>query len=140
MLENGLDIDFEHIIQARSSEADGYRSMEQILQMQNRPTGIYCSGDIIAVGMLKALNKYKNKYYNPSIISSDNISEAAYTNPMLTTVSLPKNELAKFAVMLLLDRINGGHKETVKLEINSTLIVRGSCSSAYAASSVEYYI
>lgn len=140
MLENRLDIDFEHVIRARSSEADGYRAMEQIMQMSNRPTGIYCSGDIIAVGMLKALGKYKNKYYNPSIVSSDNISESAYTNPMLTTVNLPKNEIAKFAVVLLLDRMNGGHKDMVKLEVDCSLVVRGSCFSASNASLVEYYI
>lgn len=140
MLENGLDIDLEHIIRARASESDGYRAMERIMQMDNRPTGIYCSNDIIAIGLLKALKKSKNKFYNPSIISSDDISESAYTDPMLTTVNVPRAEMARFAVTMLLDRINGCHRNAVKLEVDSTLIVRGSCFPASSASLMEYYI
>lgn len=140
MLENGLDISLEHIIRARASESDGYRAMERIMQMDSRPTGIYCSNDIIAIGLLKALKKSKNRFYDPSIISSDDISESAYTDPMLTTVNVPKTEIARFAVITLLDRINGNHRNAVKLEVDSTLIVRGSCFSASSASPMEYYI
>ena len=41
----------------------------------------------------------------PSIISSDDIQEAQFTKPMLTTVSLPKEDMGKFALYLLLDRL-----------------------------------
>ncbi|MGN0649473.1 MAG: LacI family DNA-binding transcriptional regulator [Oscillospiraceae bacterium] len=140
MLENKLDIDLEYIIQARPSEAGGYDAMERIMQMKQRPSGIYCSNDIIAVGMLKALNKYKNRFYHPSVISSDNISESAYTTPMLTTVDLPKADIAKLAIILLIDRMNGGHKSAVKMETESSIIIRSSCSSVEHTDPVEYYI
>ena len=35
----------------------------------------------------------------PSIISSDDIQEAQFTKPMLTTVSLPKEDMGKFATV-----------------------------------------
>ena len=58
--------------------------MERLIQRGDAPTAIYCANDMIAIGMLKCLNKYKNRYYVPSIISSDDIEEAQYTRPMLT--------------------------------------------------------
>ena len=73
---------------------------------------------------LKCLNKYKNRYYVPSIISSDDIEEAQYTKPMLTTVRLPKEEMGKFALYLLIDRLDGGHKGIVRTELEGKLMIR----------------
>lgn len=140
LFKYNIDMDMDYIIQAKPSENDGYAAMESIVRMHDRPTGIYCANDIIAVGMLKAIGKYKNRYYNPSVISSDNISEAKYTKPMLTTISLPKEEMAKFTVSLLLDRLNGGHRSVVRMELESSLIIGSSCSPLSNSDMIEYYI
>lgn len=132
--------DESNIFQSRAREEEGYKIMEKIIQRYDAPTGIYCANDIIAVGMLKCLNRYKNRYYNPSIISSDDIREAQYTNPMLTTVHFSVEEMAKFALFLLLDRISGGHKSAIRLELECSLIIRGSCSKVENAMGCEYYI
>lgn len=135
-----LDSDIDYVIETRQSEAQGYKIMEKLMQQKNVPTGIYCANDIIAVGMLKCLSKYKSRYYTPSIISSDDIDEAQYTKPMLTTVHLPKDDMAKLALHLLLDRINGGHKAVARVELEGTLIVRESCMEAGNSIDYEYYI
>lgn len=140
LLKYNIETDIDHIIQTGLSENDGYAAMERIIQMQDRPTGIYCANDIIAIGMLKALSKYGSRYYNPSIISSDDISEARYTKPMLTTIRLPKEEMAKFAVYLLLDRLNGGHKSVTRTELECSLVIRSSCSPVNNTDMIEYYI
>ena len=89
---------------------------------------------------LKCLNKYKNRYYVPSIISSDDIEEAQYTKPMLTTVRLPKEERGKFALYLLIDRLGGGHKGIVRTELEGKLMIRESCTLVENANRMEYYI
>ena len=89
---------------------------------------------------LKCLNKYKNRYYVPSIISSDDIEEAQYTKPMLTTVRLPKEEMGKFALYLLIDRLGGGHKGIVRTELEGKLMIRESCTLVENANRMEYYI
>lgn len=89
---------------------------------------------------LKCLNKYKNRYYVPSIISSDDIEEAQYTKPMLTTVRLPKEEMGKFALYLLIDRLDGGHKGIVRTELEGKLMIRESCTLVENANRMEYYI
>ncbi len=127
LLKHNLEDNPDFVIETNQSEQNGYEIMERLINRKNVPTGIYCSNDIIAVGMIKCLNKYRNRYYSPSIISSDDIEEAQYTKPMLSTVRLPKSDMARFALYLLLDRINGGHKAPVKLELQGSLIIRESC-------------
>ena len=95
---------------------------------------------MIAIGMLKCLNKYKNRYYVPSIISSDDIEEAQYTKPMLTTVGLPRAEMGKFALHLLLDRMKGGHSGVVRMELSGHLMIRNSCSHVSESTWSDYCI
>lgn len=135
-----LESDIDYIFDTTPNEDHGYRAMEYFLRQSDPPTGIYCANDILAIGMLKCLNKRRNRYYNPSIVSSDDILEAQYTTPMLTTVSLPKGEMVRFALILLLDRIQGGHKIISKLEMEGTLVVRESCQPVSKLLEPEYYI
>lgn len=135
-----IPIQSDFIREAEAREDEGVRVMEQLLHSLCVPTAIYCANDIIAVGMMKYLNKVKNQYYSPSIISSDDIEEAKYTSPMLTTVHLPVQEIARYTLQMLLDRINGGHKSVLRMEIECSLVVRESCSRVEDAMECEYYI
>lgn len=138
--EHDIEPNWDYVMETRQTEAEGYESMQRLLQSDNRPTGIYCANDITAVGMLKCLNQYKNRYYMPSIISSDDIEQAQNTQPMLTTVRLPKDEMGKFALYLLLDRIRGGHKGTVRMELEGKLMIRNSCAALKEGGWKEYCI
>lgn len=46
---------------------------------------------------------------------------------MLSTVQLPKENMARFALFVLLDRIRGGHKEVIRIELEGKLLLRSSC-------------
>ena len=122
-----IDIHPHYVMETRQTETEGFEIMERLLQAEDAPTGIYCANDITAIGMIKCLHKFKNRYYKPSIISSDDIEQAQFTNPMLTTVRLPKDEMGKFALYLLLDRMKGGHQSVVRTELEGKLMIRNSC-------------
>jgi DNA-binding LacI/PurR family transcriptional regulator len=138
--KHDLDLEPEFVIETKQTETEGYEIMRKLLQQEDSPTGIYCANDITAVGMLKCLNKYKNRFYVPSIISSDDIDEAQYTKPMLTTVRLPREEMGKFAMSLLVDRMKGGHKSVVRMELEGKLIIRDSCASVEESRWSDYVI
>ena len=120
-------------------EAQGYEAMEKLLALPDYPTGIYCANDITAVGVLKLLSRRKN-IYMPSVIASDDIEQAQFTTPMLTTVHLPKEDMGKFALWLLLDRINNGHRAVTRVELECKLMVRSSCTSAQENGWSDYCI
>jgi DNA-binding LacI/PurR family transcriptional regulator len=137
---NGLDVDSDYVIETKQTEKEGFEAMRRLLEADKCPTGIYCSNDITAIGMLKYLHKHKNRYYMPSIISSDGIEEAQYTTPMLTTVQASREEMGKFALYLLLDRLRGGHRGKVKIELECRLVKRDSCTIAEESKWCDYYI
>jgi DNA-binding LacI/PurR family transcriptional regulator len=138
--ENGLDVDASYVIETRQTEKEGFEAMKRFLDSGKCPTGIYCSNDITAIGMLKYLSKHRNRYYMPSIISSDGIDEVQYTTPMLTTVQVSREEMGKFAMYLLLDRLRGGHSGNVKIELECRLVKRDSCTPVEESKWCDYYI
>lgn len=127
LMRHDFEINPSYIFETKQTEMAGYEIMEKILEAEDIPTAIYCANDITAVGMLKALEKSKKKYFNLSVISSDDIEQAQFTKPMLTTVALPKEEMGRFAVYLLIDRINGKHDSVTKMELEGHLVIRESC-------------
>lgn len=136
------DIDFypEYVVDTLQTEKEGFETMRNFLRLDEPPTGIYCANDITAVGMLKCLNSYKSLLYHPSIISSDDIEEGQFTKPMLSTIHLPKENMARFALLVLLDHIKGKHKETVRIELEGRLLLRSSCYRVEDTSPPEYFI
>lgn len=135
-----IEPEADYIVQTGQTEAEGYAAIQKFMELDDRPTGIYCANDITAIGMLKYLGSGKSRYYTPSIISSDDIEEAQYTQPMLTTVSLPKDEMGKFAIYLLMDRMRGGHKSVVRTELEGRLMIRNSCSNVDDSEWSDYCI
>ena len=137
---HGLEVYPDYVIETGQTQKEGYKAMERFAKMDDAPTGVYCANDITAIGMITYMNRFKKRYYTPAIISSDDIEEAQYTNPMLTTVALPKEEMGRFAIFLLLDRIRGGHKNNVQMEMEGKLVMRESCTSVEDSYWCEYYI
>ena len=135
-----LENDIDYIFDTTANEDHGIKAMEYFSNLTDPPTAIYCANDILAIGMLKSMNRRRKYFYSPSVISSDDIAEAQYTKPMLTTVALPKDEMARFALILLLDRISDGHKTVTRLEMEGTLMKRESVKYFREQNEPEYYI
>lgn len=91
-------------------------------------TAIFCANDMTAIRVLSLLEENRKFFRkNPvSVISIDDIEEAQNTRPYLTTVRMPKEEMAHMGVLLLLDRIRGGHKEFIRNEFPCRLARRSS--------------
>lgn len=140
LMNNRLQPDIDNIFDTLPNEANGIAAIEYFSSLDDPPTAVYCANDILAVGMLSAINRRRARGYSPSVISSDDIEAAQYTKPMLTTISLPKNEMVRFALMLLLDRIRGGHRIVSRLEVEGTLVIRESCRPFRELNEPEYYI
>ena len=138
--KNALDFYPEYVIETHQTEKEGFQTMQKFLKLKEPPTGIYCANDITAIGMLKCLNRYSSILYRPSIISCDDIEEGQFIKPMLSTVQLPKENMARFALFVLLDRIRGGHKEVIRIELEGKLLLRSSCCRVEDVSQPEYYI
>ena len=128
LISHSLPLDYSNIYPTSQTREEGMKTMELILQRDSLPTAIFCANDSTALGVFDCLRHRRKKGYVPSIISIDNIRESEQTKPMLTTIDIPKEEMAHHAVKLLLDRIHNGHNSAARIELPCKLLLRESCS------------
>lgn len=107
----------------------GYLAMKQILSQKQHPTAVFCGGDVMAMGALCAVDEQGLRVpQDISIIGYDNIRNARYMTPALTTIHQPKIELGEKALEMLLDRIVNKRNHAQTIEIYPSLIERRSVS------------
>lgn len=109
----------------------GYEGAKKLLAHASPlPTAVFCATDITAIAALRRFTEVQIKVPEQlSLISMDNIELSGYVSPMLTTVGMPIVEMGKWAVQLLVDRMNKRHKLPVKMYLPNKLVVRESVAS-----------
>lgn len=117
----------EWIVQGDFEPESGYNAMQQILSQKQRPTAIFCGGDIMAMGAICAADEMGLRVpQDISVIGYDNVRNARYFTPALTTVHQPKEQLGVTALDMLLERILSKREEQQTIEVQPTLIERRS--------------
>ena len=87
---------------------NGFEAFNQLIQVTPRPTAIFSFNDIMAIGALRAAHKSGLKVpADISIIGFDNIPQADFITPALTTVNQTKFGVGRRATELLLRLIDG---------------------------------
>ncbi|MBM7573015.1 LacI family DNA-binding transcriptional regulator [Aquibacillus albus] len=111
------DITFEH----------GKKVAEEILKSEQKPTGIVTVSDVLAIGIMKALQMKHIQVPNDySIVGFDDLSISEYTTPSLTTVRQDIFEKGKYAANLLINAIESEDVEHQTVELPVELIIRQS--------------
>lgn len=130
--EGGLPVDMQLVFNTRQSLAGGRAGALALLTRNSLPSGVFCANDITAMGVLKAFSSHGIKVPRDiSVVSIDNTLLCESSSPMLTSINIPKEDLARLTVLILLDRIHGGHQSPVKLDIPFTLLRRESCQKPH---------
>jgi len=92
-------------------------------------TAVFCGNDQMALGLLRALAEHGRRVpADVSVVGFDDIPEAAFFPPPLTTVRQDFGELGRRAVHLLMERIRGTDGFAPSLPIMPDLIVRASAA------------
>lgn len=126
--ENQITHDKELIFNITSSIKEGYDSASTLFQKNTNVSAIFCINDILAIGVLKAIeDAHLSCPKDISVISIDNIELAQFVSPMLTTVDIPVEEMGKMAVKILIDRIKRGHTLPLRVTFPFKIIERESC-------------
>lgn len=129
--EKGLPFLRELVQEARQTEEGGERGVLPLLSLPEPPTAIFCANDSVAIGAVRGLRKKgRSVPADMAIISVDDIAPAVMVHPQLTTIHIPKDDMGRLAVRLLLDRLQGGHSEVLQLHLPCRLVVRESTGVA----------
>jgi DNA-binding LacI/PurR family transcriptional regulator len=114
----------------------GHHAMKRILESGTLPTAVLGSNDLTAIGAMGAIHESGLDIPGDiSVVGFDDIELSGYTLPALTTLHVPRRELASTAFRALFQgretaTSKGGRKR--KHVITTKLVVRGSTGPAPA--------
>jgi LacI family transcriptional regulator len=105
----------------------GRQAIAAMLEQKQRPTAIVAANDLMAMGAMRELRKAGLRVpEDVSVVGFDNIMFAELTDPPLTTVALPREEIGRAAIEALLHMVTSDSKEGREYKITPKLIVRES--------------
>ena len=117
-----------------SSLESGYRAAELLMALPLPPTAIFASNDLMALGALEAAIDHGLRVPRDlSIVGFDDILLGAHVRPALTTIAIPKRELAMEATELLLRLVEGAEQSLRHLTVRPYLVARHSTAAPGAA-------
>jgi DNA-binding LacI/PurR family transcriptional regulator len=94
-------------------------------------SALFAANDQMALGVLRSLNEAGRRVPEEiSIVGFDDIPEAAYFTPPLTTVRQDFNEMGRLSLHVLLEQIEGGVVPSAAKTVAPELIVRASTAPA----------
>jgi LacI family transcriptional regulator len=117
------------VLYSTTDQLGGYRSAQQILNMQQRPTAIFTVNNMVAVGVMQAMREANVKVPDDiALVCFDDVQHLAVISPFLTVIDQPAETMANVATQLLLERIAGvAGKKRRNISFPGKLIVRESC-------------
>jgi len=120
-------VDLSLIYEGTFFQPDGYAGATALLSLDNPPTAIFASNDVMAMGAMDAVRTLGLRVPDDiSIVGFDDIPQAELIRPALTTVRQPLEQMGRVATQLLLDLLKNPLKQINRIELPTELVVRSS--------------
>lgn len=126
LLANGIELQDSMIVERPYSISDGRKGCALLLSRRPKPTAIICGNDVLATGAL--LECAERRVAVPdelSIVGFDNNEFAMHSNPPLTTIEVPAEDMGRNAATYLLAKLKGD-EVTMHHSVDVQLILRKS--------------
>lgn len=123
----GIPFDPELCYEGNYTSEWGYKGVKNALDKGIAFDGIFCGNDMIAIGVIKALNEKGIKVPDDiGVLGFDNIYMATVVTPNLTTVSQPNYQMGYTAAEMLIHIIMNPSSNIKEVELKTELIIRES--------------
>jgi LacI family transcriptional regulator len=130
LLEAGLTIVPELIVEGGFTQESGYNAMAGLLGLTPPPTAVFVASDTMAIGALRAVEEAGLRVPSDiSLVGFDDLPTAAAAATPLTTVRQPIAQIGATAVELLIERIEKRATAAAHLRLPTELILRESCAA-----------
>lgn len=129
--ERGIPVSQSLITHCQPNVQGGYDAISSLLHNADQEfSAIVASGDIMAIGAMRALNDRGIKVPDDVAISGfDDIAFAALVTPSLTTVRQPKYQIGVRTMEKLMDLIAGKELSSHRDVLNYEIVIRESSGS-----------
>ena len=120
--EAHIDRDTDLIYEGDFSFEAGQSSAHKFLDLADPPTAIFACSDEAAFGVIAvAQTRGLDVPGDLSVIGFDDIPEAAYHRPALTTIHQPLREMGRRATRMLIDHLEGTDSVPPRIELPTRL-------------------
>lgn len=106
MEEIRLAVDPAFLVEGNHTMEGGMAAMRKIVALPERPTAVFCSNDLTAIGVMR--QSYDEGIHVPqdvSVVGFDDVRLAQFVIPPLTTVKMSQTEIARMAFNALLAEV-----------------------------------
>jgi LacI family transcriptional regulator len=118
------------IYEGTFSQPDGYAGASALLKLEDPPTAIFASNDVMAIGAMDAVRDHGLQIPGDvSIVGFDDIPQSALLHPALTTIRQPLEQMGRVATQMLLDMFANPEKKIQRIELPTELVIRESASN-----------
>lgn len=128
LLDAGISINPDWDVESTYSISDAKAAALHLLRSPQRPSGIICGNDVLAMGVLYAARSYNlNIPEDLSVVGIGDFKGSSEVEPALTTVRLPAREIGRLAGNHLSRSITGELTNEQRVGCDIALIERGTC-------------
>jgi LacI family transcriptional regulator len=118
---------------ADHSAASGYLEMGPLLDLAPRPTALFAGNDTVAFGAMAAIHERGLRIPEDlAVVGYDDVPNARYVNPPLTTIRSKPLEIGRRAGEMLISLIQGEELEEAQVVIEGEFVIRDSCGARRA--------
>lgn len=123
--QHGIAVKDEYIKSVEPTMEKAMECFEQLNEMENKPTAIFATNDVIAIGVIKKALRLKLSIPEDiAIVGFDDSDYSEIIEPELTTIRIDKQQLGKLAAEKLIETIEGRTFEKEIIESETNLIRR----------------
>lgn len=134
MKRNGITLNEQFFVEGNHRIDGGRLAMEKLLDQKKRPTAILSSNDLMAIGAIGAIHERGLEVPGDfSVVGFDDIEISSSISPALTTVRLPRVEIASRAFRALYAASHDPDFRGREYRILPELVLRQSTAPAPAA-------
>jgi DNA-binding LacI/PurR family transcriptional regulator len=120
----------EYVRHAGFDEGVARRRTLELLDLPEPPTALFVCSDRMALGVYAALaGRGQRVPDDVCLIGIDDLPEARWVTPALTTVRQPLSEMAATALRLLVRMMDGDRPESTRTELSTRLVERSSTAA-----------
>jgi len=127
--ESGIAYDPKLIVDGWLTEEGGMKAAEELLRQNSDVTAIFALNDKMALGAMKKMNELGLRVpQDVAVVGFDDIPQASFAIPGLTTIHQPLYEIGKLACERMVELIHG-KVNRVQEVIPIYLTIRESCGA-----------
>ena len=113
----GIEVDENLIVREGETPEEAYCIAKKLLVRDNRPTAVFTTKEIVAIGTIKAVKDTGLRVPEDiSVLSSDDTEISKLLEVPLSCIGQPKEEQGKEAARILLEMIDGNEGRSEMLE------------------------